>query len=211
MLKRCLFCLGFAALLTAAPASKLTIYDFNLPNIDGQMTSFAAYKGKVVLIVNVASDSSYTPQYAGLESLYEKYKQQGLVVLGFPSNDFGNEEPGNEQKIKTFCEKTYHVTFPMFSKVATRGDEVTPLFHFLTEESDPKLKGSVHWNFTKFLIGRDGNLINRFEANVPPDDPDFVVAVETALEAKANGPATRQTPPSPARGGRPSPRTRSRE
>ncbi len=211
MLKRCLLCLGFAALLAAEPASKPAIYDFNLPDINGKMASLAAYKGKVLLIVNVASDSSYTPQYAGLESLYEKYKQSGLVVLGFPSNDFGNAEPNNEQKIKEFCEKTYHVTFPLFSKVATRGDEITPLFHFLTEESNPKLHGNVHWNFTKFLVGRNGSLIDRFEANVPPDDPDFVVAIETALQAKASEPVKNQTPPSPAQNDHPSRRTRYRE
>ena len=211
MLKRCLLGLGFALLLGAGPASKLTIYDFNLPDIDGKMASLAAYKGKVMLIVNVASDSSYTPQYAGLESLYEKYKQSGLVVLGFPSNDFGAEEAGDEKKIKAFCEKTYHVTFPLFSKVATRGDEITPLFHFLTDESNPKLKGNVHWNFTKFLVGRNGSLANRFEANVPPDDPDFIVAVEAALQAKANEPANHQTQPSPAEADHQEQQTRDRE
>ena len=190
-------CLTFALLLglgagvgaAERPSDKPTIYDFNLPDISGKMISFAQFKGRVLLIVNVASNSSYTTQYAGLEALYEKYQAAGLVVLGFPSNDFGNEEPQSEEKIKTFAETNYHVTFPLFSKIEVRGDDVTPLFHFLTKEADAKGKGDVHWNFTKFIVDRKGKVTARFEANVPPDDPDLIVAIESAL--------TPQTPPSP--------------
>jgi glutathione peroxidase len=195
MIKRTLINFALAAVLLAEPASKLTIYDFNLPDIDGKMTSFSQFKDKVILIVNVASKSEYTPQYAALESLYEKYKQAGVVVLAFPSNDFGAEEPDPESKIKAFCTNSYHVSFPLFSKLAVRGDEVTPLFHYLTKEANPKIRGDVHWNFTKFVIDRKGNLAARFESNVAPDDPDLVIAIEDALAGKTASP---QTPPSPA-------------
>ncbi len=193
---------GLAAVLLADPKSKLSIYDFNLPDVTGKMGSFNQYKGKVMLIVNVASESSYTPQYAGLEALYEKYKQAGLVVLAFPSNDFGNEEPATEVKIKALCDTTYHVTFPVFSKISVRGDDITPLFHFLTKDANPKIKGDVHWNFTKFVVDRRGNLVARFEPGITPDDPDLVVAVESALTGKQDGKdeASPQTPPYASQG-----------
>lgn len=156
------------------PAAKLEIYSVNLPDIKGKLFSFEQFKGKVLLIVNVASNSSFTPQYTALEELYRKYKGEGLVVLGFPSNDFGAEEPESEAKIAAFCESTYHVTFPLFSKIAVRGDDVTPLFSYLTKEANPKLKGDVHWNFSKFLIDRKGRLVARFSSDVAPDDPDLL-------------------------------------
>jgi glutathione peroxidase len=184
MIRKAVLLLGLAALLIAAPASKLSIYDFNLPDIDGKMISFAAFKGKTLLIVNVASNSRYTPQYKGLEDLYEKYKGGGLVVLAFPSNDFGSEEPDNEAKIKEFVAKNYHVSFPLFSKLAVRGDEITPLYHFLTKESPKAVKGDVHWNFTKFLIDRNGKLVSRFEPGIAPDDPELIMAIEDAMKAK---------------------------
>lgn len=199
MIRRAFLSFGLAAAaLWAAdpPSDKLSIYDFNLPDISGKMTSFSQFKGKVLLIVNVASNSSYTPQYAALEALYHKYKAAGLVVLGFPSNDFGAEEPDSEEKIKTFADTNYHVTFPLFSKLALRGDEVTPLFHYLTKEANPKVKGDVHWNFTKFVVDRRGKLTARFESDVAPDDPDLLVALEDALSGKDASP---QTPPSPPR------------
>lgn len=176
------FCL--AALATAESASKLSIHAFNLPDIKGKMVSFDHFKGKAMLIVNVASNSSYTPQYAGLQALYDKYKSSGLVVLGFPSNDFGAQEPESEAKIEAFCQSNYHVTFPLFSKIEARGDEITPLFHYLTKEANPKLKEDVHWNFTKFVVDRKGQLIARFEPDVAPDDPDLIVAIENALNGK---------------------------
>lgn len=208
MWKQFLCGLSVAGLLLAAdPKDKLTIYDFNLPDIGGKMTALMQFKGKVLLVVNVASNSSYTPQYAALQSLYDKYKAAGLVVLGFPSNDFGNQEPDSESKIKAFCESTYHITFPLFSKVDVRGDDETPVFHFLTKEANPDIKADVHWNFTKFLIDRKGQLTARFEPNVEPDDPDVLVALEGALSGK-DVPTTRQTPPSPPPGGDEERRTR---
>jgi glutathione peroxidase len=185
-----------ALFLSGAPATttKVDIYSFNLPDIKGKLFPFEQFKGKVLLIVNVASNSGFTPQYAGLEDLYEKHKAEGLVVLAFPSNDFGAEEPESEAKIEAFCESTYHVTFPLFSKVAVRGDEMTPLFSYLTKEANPKLKGDVHWNFSKFLLDRKGKLISRFSPDVAPDDPDLVVAIENALKGAGEAP-TQQTPP----------------
>jgi len=171
-------------------AGKLEIYAFNLPDIKGKMLSFDQFKGKVLLIVNVASNSGFTSQYAALEELYQKHKAEGLVILGFPSNDFGAEEPETEAKIQVFCESTYHISFPLFSKVAVRGDDITPLFSYLTKEANPKLKGDVHWNFSKFLVNRKGKLVARFSPDVAPDDPELIVAIEDALsgkEDKANG------------------------
>ena len=182
--------------MVGEPASKVSIYDFNLPDIDGKMVSFAQFKGKVLLIVNVANKSTYAVQYSGLQALYQKYKDSGLVVLGFPSNDFGAQEPDNEASIKSVCEEQYHVTFPLFSKLAIRGDEQTPLFHYLTKEADPKIKGDVHWNFTKFVVDRKGKLTARFEPDIQPDDPDLIVAIENAFVAKES-PANQQTPPTP--------------
>ena len=200
MFRRAFLGFGIAATLLVAetPADKLTIYDFNLPDISGKMISFSQYKGKVLLIVNVASNSTYTPQYKSLQAVYEKYKDTGLVVLAFPSNDFGAEEPDPENKIKMFVDSSYHVTFPLFSKVAVRGDEITPLFHFLSKEANPKVKGDIHWNFTKFLVDRKGKVVSRFESDVAPDDPDLLVAIEGALSGKDLNP---HTPPSPPQDG----------
>jgi glutathione peroxidase len=190
----------FAGLLVAAEPPKVTIYDFNLPDLDGKMVALSQFKGKALLIVNVASNSSYTPQYSGLEALYEREKAAGLVVLAFPSNDFGGEEPNPEPKISSLCRDTYHVSFPVFSKIAVRGDEITPLFSYLTKEANPKVKGDVHWTFTKFVIDREGKLTARFGSDVEPDDPDLQVAIENALKGKSK--PSRQTPPSPPGGSR---------
>jgi glutathione peroxidase len=195
--------IALAALLPAGEPAKLTIYSFNLPDIKGKMVAFDQFKGKTLLIVNVASQSSFTPQYAGLETLYEKYKGEGLVVLAFPSNDFGAQEPEPDAKIAEFCEKNYHVTFPLFSKVAVRGDDIIPLFTYLTQVANPKLKGEVHWNFSKFVVDRKGKLTARFGSDVAPDDPDLVVAVETALKG-AEEPAKEEAKPESA----PTPRER---
>jgi glutathione peroxidase len=166
------------------------VWDYNLPSIDGKPVPLATYKGKVALIVNVASQCGYTPQYAGLEALYEKYKDQGLVVLGFPANNFGNQEPGTNDEIKQFCTRNYKVTFPMFAKVSVAGDDKTPLYQFLTgKESNEKAAGEIRWNFTKFLVGRDGKVIARFEPDVAPEDPELVTAVEAALKPEPAEPA----------------------
>ncbi len=192
------FLLSGLLLAGSAIPGKPLIYDFNLPDISGKLLSFAQFKGKVLLIVNVASNSSFTPQYAALEDLYEKHKADGLVVLGFPSNDFGAQEPESEAKIQAFCESTYHITFPLFSKLAVRGDDITPLFSYLTKEANPKLKGEVHWNFSKFLIDRKGKLIARFSSDVAPDDPDLIVAIEKAIKGSDDKSTEKSPPDSPA-------------
>jgi len=136
----------------------------------------SAYKGKVVLVVNTASQCGYTPQYTGLESTYKKYKDQGLVVLGVPANNFGGQEPGTNEEIKTFCTRNYQVTFPMAGKVSVKGADQAPLFRFLSETAgDPK------WNFTKYLVGKDGKVIKRFDSKVEPASAELTGAIETAL------------------------------
>jgi glutathione peroxidase len=154
------------------------VHEFTLNDIDGKPVPLAEYKGKVVLIVNVASKCGYTPQYTGLEALYEKYKDQGFVIVGVPANNFGAQEPGTNEEIKTFCTRKYNVSFPMMSKVSVKGDDITPLYKYLTETKG----GDVKWNFTKFLIGKDGQIAGRFESAVKPDAPELTSAVETALK-----------------------------
>jgi glutathione peroxidase len=159
--------------------------NFKMKSLDGQDVDLARYQGKVILIVNTASLCGYTPQYKGLEALHEKYSDQGLVVLGVPSNDFGRQEPGSAQEIAQFCSKNYGVKFDMLSKVAVKGVEQVPLYRFLTsKETDPKFAGPIKWNFTKFLIGRDGQIVNRFESNVKPEDPEVIQAIEGELAKK---------------------------
>ena len=164
-------------MLSCSAFAASSVHEFTLPSIDGAAAPLSAYKGKVVLIVNVASQCGYTPQYAGLEKLYEKYKDQGLVVLGFPANNFGAQEPGTNAEIKTFCSRTYHVTFPMYSKISVAGGDKAPLYKFLTDANG----GEVKWNFTKFLVDGDGKVIVRFESEVEPDSAELAGAVEKAL------------------------------
>jgi glutathione peroxidase len=168
--------------LTSTLLGAGTVYDFTMNRIDGNPEPLTAYKGKVLLIVNVASRCGFTPQYKGLQSLYSKYKDEGFVILGFPANNFGGQEPGTDSEIKTFCSSKYSVTFPMFSKVSVQGSDTTPLYEYLTGKgSDPAYSGDIKWNFTKFLIGRDGKILARFEPNVTPESPEVVNAVGTAL------------------------------
>jgi glutathione peroxidase len=162
--------------MSAALFAASSIHDFTLPSIDGKPAPLAAYKGKIVLVVNVASFCGYTPQYTALEALYKKYKDRGFVVVGFPANNFGAQEPGTNQEIKTFCTRNYAVTFPMYAKVSVLGSDKTPLYSYLTQTG-----GDVKWNFTKFLVGKDGKVITRFESAVKPDSPELVSAVEKAL------------------------------
>ena len=165
----------------AFPASG--VYDFTLNSIEGQPAPLAAYKGKVLLLVNVASKCGFTPQYAGLEGIYQKYKDRGLVILGFPANNFGGQEPGTNAEIKTFCSLTYQVTFPLYAKSSVKGDDINPLYRFLTDKSlNSQTGGDIRWNFTKFLVGRDGALIARFEPNVKPDSAEVEAAIEKALQ-----------------------------
>ena len=167
---------------TVAMAGEKSIYDFTMNSIDGESTSLSKYRGKVVLVVNVASRCGFTPQYSALEKVYEKYKDRGFVIVGFPANNFGGQEPGTNQEIKTFCSTKYNVTFPMMAKVSVKGDDKTPLYQFLTDKSaNPQTGGEIQWNFTKFLIGPDGRPVGRFEPNVTPDDPQVTAAIEGEL------------------------------
>jgi glutathione peroxidase len=170
--------LSFAALTVITAFAAGSVYDFNLTSIDGKPLSLASQKGKVVMIVNVASKCGLTPQYAALESLYRKYKDQGFVIVGIPANNFGGQEPGTNEEIATFCKRTYDVSFPMTSKVSVKGDDKAPLYEYLTSQTG----GDIKWNFTKFLIGRDGKLLERFEPKVTPDSIEVVSAVERALK-----------------------------
>jgi len=165
------------------PAQEKSIYDFTMKSIDGQPVSLKSFQGKVVLLVNVASKCGFTPQYAGLEALYEKYKDQGLVIVGIPANNFMQQEPGTDDEIKKFCTNKYNVSFPMMSKVSVLGDDKTPLYVFLTDKSaNPAVGGDIKWNFTKFLFDRSGKPVARFEPNVTPDSPQVTGAVEAALK-----------------------------
>jgi glutathione peroxidase len=163
-------------------AQTKNIYDFTMKSIDGQQVSLGSYSGKVVLLVNVASKCGFTPQYAGLEALYTKYKDRGLVIVGIPANNFAQQEPGTDAEIKTFCSNKYNVTFPMMSKVSVLGDDKAPLYTFLTDKSaNPQIGGDIKWNFTKFLFDRSGKPVARFEPNVTPDSPQVTSAIEAAL------------------------------
>ena len=165
-----------------AVAQSASIYDFTLKSIDHQPVSLKSYSGKAVLLVNVASRCGFTPQYAGLEALYEKYKDRGLVIVGIPANNFASQEPGTEEEIKKFCSSKYNVTFPMMAKVSVLGDDETPLYKFLTDKSaNPQIGGDIKWNFTKFLFDRNGKPVARFEPAVTPDSPQVIAAVESAL------------------------------
>jgi glutathione peroxidase len=181
-----------AGLLAAAPAlaaekdEKMThALAFKLPGIDGKDVDLAAYKGKVVMFVNVASKCGYTSQYEGLQKLYETYEKQGLVVVGVPANDFGQQEPGSNEEIATFCKSNYKVTFPMLGKVVVKGEGQTPLYKYLTgKDTNPAFGGDVGWNFEKFLIGRDGKVVGRFKSGVAPTDDELVKAVKDELAKK---------------------------
>lgn len=160
-----------------------SIYEFELKNIDGETTRLDTYEGKVVLIVNTASECGYTPQYEELQAIYEKYKDDGLVILGFPANNFGGQEPGTNQEIKQFCKVNYDVTFPLFSKISVKGDDIHPLFEYLIEEENPDFTGRIKWNFEKFLINRDGILVRRFRSAVEPESETMTRAIEKALKS----------------------------
>jgi glutathione peroxidase len=175
----------FAALpptRAGADAKSPSIYDFTMTNIDGKSVKLSQYRGDVVMVVNTASLCGNTPQYADLETLYEQYKGQGLRILAFPANNFAQQEPGPNGQIKEFCTGKYHVTFDLFSKISVKGDDQDPLYKYLTDKStDPQFGGDIEWNFAKFLISRDGTIINRFPAGHKPLLPDVVDAVKAAL------------------------------
>ena len=169
--------------MTAIAASAESLYDIKLADIDGKPTTLAAYKGKAVLIVNVASKCGYTKQYTGLEATYQKYKAQGFVVLGFPCNQFGGQEPGTSTDIKSFCTSTYNVTFPLFEKIEVNGTNRHPLYVALAGKDSP-FPGDIKWNFNKFLVGKDGKIVKRFDSKVAPESEELTKAVEAALAPK---------------------------
>ena len=178
-----LLSLCVATVCLAIPAKG--VYSFTLKSIDGQPVSLRSYHGKVLLLVNVASKCGYTPQYAGLESLYEKYKDRGLVIVGIPANNFASQEPGTNEEIKKFCHNRYNVSFPMMGKVSVVGADKTPLYVFLTDKTvNPQIGGEIKWNFTKFLFDRNGKPVERFEPAVTPDSPQVTTAIEAALDSK---------------------------
>ncbi len=166
----------------ASTGSPDSIYSFTMADIDGAPVPLSRYKGQVMLIVNVASKCGFTPQYKDLEELYARYADRGLVVLGFPANNFLGQEPGTNAEIKSFCSTTYGVTFPMFSKISVKGDDQHPLYRFLTSETtNPQFAGQVRWNFTKYLVDRKGNIVGKFGSAVKPLSDELVTAIEAAL------------------------------
>jgi glutathione peroxidase len=165
--------------------SPTSVHEFTMKTIDGKPVPLSQLKGQVLLIVNVASRCGFTPQYEGLEKLYETYKAQGFVIAGFPANNFGAQEPGTDSEIQTFCKSKYSVTFPMFSKISVAGSDKAPLYRFLTDTSTHSATGGeIQWNFTKFLVDRDGKVIQRFEPAVEPLSRELVSAVESAIKKK---------------------------
>ncbi|MDB6037266.1 MAG: Peroxiredoxin [Verrucomicrobiales bacterium] len=180
-MKRIAFLAGLflmQALIQAAP-----IYEIPLKDIDGKSTSLAPYKGKVLLVVNVASKCGYTLQYEGLEAIQKKYQSKGFEVLGFPCNQFGSQEPGTNEEIKQFCSSKYNVTFPLFDKIEVNGPGRHPLYSALAGKESP-YPGDIKWNFNKFLIGRDGKIIKRFDSKAKPESAEVTEAIEAALAAK---------------------------
>lgn len=159
-----------------------SIHEFTMTDIDGQEVALSDYRGQVLLVVNVASKCGFTRQYAGLEKLYQAYKDRGFAVLGFPANNFMGQEPGTEAEIKSFCSLTYGVTFPMFAKISVKGKTIHPLYAFLTDKTvHPEHGGAISWNFNKFLIGKDGRVLGRYGSRTEPDDPELAAAIEAAL------------------------------
>ena len=164
-------------LLGAGISLAASMYDFAMDSIEGQPVPLSEYKGKVALVVNVASRCGFTPQYTALEATYRKYKDRGFVVLGFPANNFKSQEPGTNAEIQEFCKRKYDVTFPMFSKISVLGADKAPLYTFLTSQ----MGSEIEWNFTKFLVGPDGQVLARFPSKVTPDSPEVTAAIEKAL------------------------------
>ncbi len=168
------------------PTEPPPVLKFTVKDIDGRPVNLSRYQGKVIMIVNVASRCGNTPQYASLEKLYETYGKKGFVVLGFPSNDFGAQEPGSDSEIKQFCTSKYHVEFPMFSKIDVKGKNIAPLYDFLTsKKTNPRFSGDIEWNFAKFLISRKGQVVARFAAGKDPLQPEVVSAIESELKEKS--------------------------
>jgi glutathione peroxidase len=179
--------MSFPAVVSAAgPGQKpASVLDFHVKDIDGKDVDLASFKGKVLLVVNTASQCGLTPQYKELEAAYEKYKARGFEVLAFPANEFGAQEPGSNEQIKEFCATNYKVSFPLFSKIVVKGKGIHPLYGFLTSDTtDPKFAGEIPWNFTKFLVNRKGEVIARFQPQEKPSSDKVVGALEKALAEK---------------------------
>jgi glutathione peroxidase len=176
----CTLCINHNA---QAQQPALTIYDFTMKTIDGKNQSLADFKGKAVLIVNTASLCGHTPQYRSLETLYKQYKDQGFVVLAFPENNFKNQEPGTNEDIEKFCDLKYHVTFSLFSKISVKGNDIAPLYLYLTTQSG--FNGPITWNFNKFLINPEGQVVARFDSKIDPLDPQVVAEIRKSLPTKS--------------------------
>jgi len=175
------------AMVSAQTSAKkpTSVLDFTMKDIEGKEVSLAKYQGKVLLLVNTASQCGHTPQYKGLEQIYQKYKDQSFEILAFPANEFGAQEPGTDAQIKQFCSTTYKVSFPLFSKIVVDGKGIHPLYAFLTDPAtDPKFAGRIPWNFAKFLVNRKGEVIARFQPEVKPESADLTAAIEKALAEK---------------------------
>jgi glutathione peroxidase len=174
--------IAFAQMDNTKGTTMTPFYSFTMKTLDGKQKSLADYKGKVLIVVNTASFCGYTPQYKELEAVYKQYKDRGLMVLGFPANNFGKQEPGNDKDIATFCEKNYGVTFDLFSKISVKGDDIHPLYKYLTAETN--FKGDIGWNFTKFLVDKSGNVVARYESKVKPDAKEITARIEELLLKK---------------------------
>src|SRR6202140_2726833 len=176
---------GAVLFMSGAAFAATSVHEFTLDALNGTPTPLANFKGKVMLVVNVASQCGYTYQYEGLQALYVKYKDQGLVVAGFPANNFGGQEPGSNTEIGAFCKSKFGVTFPMFSKISVAGQDKAPLYQFLTDKNaNPTTGGEIPWNFTKYLVDRDGKVLARFDAPVEPESKELTSAIEAALKNK---------------------------
>jgi glutathione peroxidase len=181
----CTCFVGAFALAGEGEKAVPAVLNFTMKDLSGKPVDLSQYQGKVVLFVNVASKCGYTPQYKGLQALYEKYQKDGLVIVGVPANEFGKQEPGTDSEISEFCQKNYGVTFPMMSKVVVKGNGISPLYkHLTSKETDPKFSGDIRWNFEKFLIGRSGEIVARFNSKVEPLSADMTQAVEAELKKK---------------------------
>jgi glutathione peroxidase len=179
-----IFLIALSSVLVSQPkeqtaVSNKNILDFTMKTIDGKDKSLADYKGDVLLVVNVASECGFTPQYKDLEAVFEKYKEKGLRILAFPANNFGGQEPGSNEEIKTFCESKYSVTFDLFSKISVKGDDQHPLYRFITKDSP--FPGDVKWNFQKYLVDKRGNVVAMFPSRVKPTDKAFIDKLEALL------------------------------
>lgn len=186
LLTACLLFLlvGIAFTVNADKLQQISIYTIPVETIEGDTISLGEYEGKALLIVNVASKCGFTPQYEGLQNLYERYSEQGFAVLGFPANNFASQEPGTDEEIQQFCTTNYGVSFPMFSKISVKGDDQHALYQYLTDKrTNPEFAGEITWNFNKFLIGPDGQILNRFGSKVKPESEEITGAIEAILES----------------------------